>query len=463
LKKAFSKKNLWDKSPDAVKRAVGVAVGMVPLPWLLGNKFRQWYRFAVAADQWDSERIRSWQLQQIQRITALAYERSDYYRDSFKNAGFEPGDLKSLDDVCRLPTIDKNTIREQGARMLTCPADRTDIDMVTTGGTSGEPLRFHLSSSRHAWEFAHLTAAWRRIGYRPGDRMAVLRGKVIKHPRHGIYYSHDPLLRHHYYSTFHMTPAAMTAYVQHMHAVRPSYLHAYPSAFYALAQHVCAAGLRFPSSIKAVLLESEAVLPHQRKLGEEKLGLRVFSSYGMSEKVILAAGCEHSATYHVLPTYGYCEVLTEDGRRAHAGQSGEITGTSLLNEAMPLIRYRTGDHALLAGQNCSGCGREQMLLETINGRREQEFLICRDGKTTISMTALNLHDDTFAGVLRFQFEQKKPGEALLKLLPASASAFVNIALIKQHFQPKLGHSIDLEPVIVDQIPLTPLGKQPLIL
>jgi phenylacetate-CoA ligase len=461
VKKAFSKKNLWDKTPALLKAMVGSALSVVPLPYLLGRDFRRWHRFAGEADRWDAQRTREYQLAQLRRVLTLAYEKTEFYRNTFRAAGFQPGDLKSLGDLERLPTIDKATVAQNWRQMLTCPVEDSRVDLVATGGTSGVPMQFYMSSARHAPEFGHLTACWSRVGYQPGDVMAVLRGRVITKPTGGMYYQYDPLLRHHYYSTFHMSPADLRAYLAHIHRIQPKFLHAYPSSLFALVEFAASEGLNLPASIQAVLLESEALFPHQRASFRDKK-LRTFSCYGHSEKLVMAAQCEGSDEFHVHPTYGYCEVLDQNGAAASPGESGEIVGTGFINEVMPFIRYRTGDGVTRGGDKCNACGRQHLLLKEIQGRWGQEFLVSRDGRTLISMTSLNLHDDTFDGITRFQFQQNEPGKVVLKLVSTKAATAEDATRIQRHFEPKLAHAIDLEVQFVDEIPLTRMGKQPMI-
>ena len=462
MKKAFSKKNLWEKTPAGLKKVLGAGLSMVPLPVLLGGEFRRWRQFAAQAERWDAERIREYQLAELRRVLTLAYEKTDYYKQTFRSAGFQPGDLKSLEDLERLPTIDKVAVRENWERMLTRPITDRSVDLVTTGGTSGEPMRFYMSSSRHAPEFAHLTNCWNRVGYQPGDVFAVLRGKVISKPTDGMYYQYDPLFRYHYYSTFHMSPDDLRKYLAHMNEVQPKFLHAYPSSLFALVEFASAEKLTLPKSLRAVLFESEAMFPHQRELFKNKLSVRTFSCYGHSEKLVMAAQCESSEEYHVAPSYGFCEVLKENGTRAHVGERGEITGTGFINDVMPFIRYRTGDGVVRGGDKCKSCGRHHMMLREIQGRWGQEFLVCRDGQTLISMTSLNLHDDTFDGIIRFQFQQSEPGKAVLKLVSTKTNGAKDPVRFQRHFAPKLGHGLDLDVQFVNEIPLTRVGKQPMI-
>jgi len=462
VKKAFSKKNLWENTPVGLKQVLGAGLSVVPLPYWLGGDFRRWRQFAAKADRWDAERIREYQLAQLRRILTLAYEKTEFYRKSFQSVGFEPGDLKSLADLEQLPTIDKITVRENGEQMLTRPLTDRSVDLVTTGGTSGEPMRFYMPASRSAPEFAQLTNCWTRVGYQPGDVFAVLRGRVITKPTNGMYYQYDPLFRYHYYSTFHMSPDDLRRYLEHMNRVQPKFLHAYPSSLFALLEFAVSEKIAFPTSLRAVLFESEALFPHQRALFQKKLGMPTFSCYGHSEKLIMAGQCEKSEEYHAVPSYGYCEVLDVEGAPVANGKKGELTGTGFINDVMPFIRYRTGDMATRGGDKCPACGRQHLMLKEIQGRWGQEFLVSRDGHTLISMTSLNLHDDTFDGIARFQFQQREPGKAVLKLVTARANAVKDAAKFQRHFAPKLGHAVELDIQYVSEIPLTRMGKQPMI-
>ena len=260
-----------------------------------------------------------------------------------------------------------------------------------------------------------------------------------------------------------MSEEQMVRYVRHMHAVSPKFVHAYPSAVYTLARFMHHQSLYFPSSVKAVLLESETDYPHQRQFIQDHFSVKIFSSYGHTEKLILATQCEHSTLYHVWPTYGFCEILNAQGLPVSPGETGEIVGTGFINEVVPFIRYRTDDYAMFAGQGCDKCGRNHLLLERIRGHRSQEFLITRDRHTIIAWVALNMHDDTFDGIVRFQFTQDTPGYTELRMVPAPGPKEYDLARISRHLERKLQGAIDVTLTICDEIPPMKSGKKPIVL
>jgi len=394
----------------------------------------------------------------LRRIVALAFEKTTFYRKRLSAIGFDPRDLRRLNQMSQLPTIDRNIVRENLSAMCTRSPEARDIEYGSTAGTSGVPLRFYLNVDRSATEYSYLATSWTRAGYRLEMPLAVLRGRAIRPDRNGFRHEYDPILRHHYYSSFHMSDENMARYLEHIATIGPCFLHVYPSSVAALARFVRRTGMQVPKNIKGIIAESEIVYPEQRKMVEEVFGCRYFSCYGQSEKVVLAAGCEHSNDYHVWPTYGYFELLDEEGNPVTTpGQRGEIVGTGFINTVMPFIRYRTGDWATYVADRCDACGREHTLIRDIRGHRTQEMLVAADG-SEISWTALNMHDDTFMHVRQFQFFQETPGQAVLRIVPAEGFGQEDAERIRRNLGRKLDTQLSFTIELTDNIPLTPRGK-----
>lgn len=458
MKRALSRKNMWDKLPQSIKQGIGWTFALIPPRYLLGKGFRKQLAFVDNAQWWPKERVRDYQLAQLRKICTLAYEKTLFYQGGFKANGFEPDDLKSLEDLAGLDTINRNTVSEHLHRMCAVSSRSGRVDRMSTGGTSGKPLHFYIGRDRSAIEYAYLVASWQRVGYQLGIPMAVFRGRVVAENRNGLYHMYDPTLRHHYYSNFHMSDENMHRYLSHVATVGPCFLHVYPSSIAALARFIKRTGAPVPTSIRGIIAESEIVYPDQRKMVEEVFGCRYFSCYGHSEKLVLAAECEHSTDYHVWPTYGYFELLDDNDQPVTTpGKRGEIVGTGFINNVVPFIRYRTGDYATYVADRCEACGREDVIIRDIRGHRTQEFLIAADG-SEISWTALNMHDDTFMNVRQFQFCQRTPGEAVLRIVPADGFGDNDRQRVLRQLGRKLEGRINVTIELADGIPLSRLGK-----
>jgi phenylacetate-CoA ligase len=455
---SVSRKRLWDSVPASLRRLVGPALGALGLGRVLGRAFRRELVFADSAQYWPVDRARAYQLEQTRKLCHLACRDSEYYRQVLSSGNCAPPALESLDRFGEVRTINREVVRKHMATMCTSAVGSRSAETVSTGGTGGEPVRFALPIGRSAVEYAYLVTSWKRAGFSLGMPMAVLRGRVVKADRRGLRHEYDPLLRHHYYSAFHMTDENMGRYLEHIATIGPCFLHVYPSSVSALARFCRRSGQRPPGNIRGIIAESEIVYPEQRKMAEEVFGCRYFSCYGQSEKVVLAAECEHSTDYHVWPTYGYFELLDEQGNPVTTpGQRGEIVGTGFINTVMPFIRYRTGDFATYVSDHCEACGREHPIIRDIRGHRTQEMLVAGDG-SEIPWVALNMHDDTFDHVRQFQFRQDEPGKAVLRVVPAGGFDDACRKRIQQNLGRKLDGRLDFTIDLVESIPLSVRGK-----
>jgi phenylacetate-CoA ligase len=455
---SLSRKNLWASLPDATRERVGRVLGIVPPAWLIGRRFRKTLAFVEDAQWWPVDRSRAFQLDMLQRLCQLAATRSPFYQRMFAAAGFDPRDLTSLAVLQQLPTTDRHTVRAHLTDMRVSGASGQRADSVSTGGTGGVPLQLYINSNRSPIEFAYLCAGWRRAGYRPSLPLAVFRGRVVEPDATGLRHHYDGLLRHHYYSVFHLTEENIGRYLEHVRGIGPCFLHVYPASADTLARYIWRKRLQPPANVLGILAESEILYPAQRALIEGVFGRKCLSSYGQTEKVVAAAGCEYSTDYHVWPTYGYFELLDKDGRHVTTVWArGEIVGTSFINTVVPFIRYRTGDFATYAGDRCGKCGREHLLLSDIRGHRIQETLVSNDG-SGIPWTAVNVHDDTFAHVRQFQFVQDTPGRAVLNIVPAEGYTDVDSVRILSRLQYMLDGRLTVTLATVDTIRLTGAGK-----
>lgn len=460
MKKSLSRKNIWDKTPRCVKSTLGRVLGRTPVEWWLGRSYRRTYRYLRRAQWWTRESAEEYQLCRLREVLSLAYERSRFYRQAFNSVGVRPTDVRTLDDMVRLPTIDKQAVSENLVDMCVKSAEGGGIDSVSTGGTSGTPLHFYINAGRSSVEYAYLIASWERVGYRLGMPVAVLRGRMVRPDRNGLYHEYDPILRHHYYSNFHLTNDNMGRYLQHMQTIGSCMFHAYPSSAHALARFILAGGGKAPQHIKGVLLESETVYPDQLADIERAFRVRALSCYGHSEKLVLAAQCEHASDYHVWPTYGYFELLDAEGRPVNEpGQEGEIVGTGFINTVVPFIRYRTGDRATYVGERCDACGREHTVVKDIRGRWPQGGLISADG-SVVSMTTLNVHDDTFRQVREYQFVQSVPGKATLAVIPMGSLTEDEQKRIVLNMNKRLQGQVVLDLKVCAELEKTARGKQP---
>jgi phenylacetate-CoA ligase len=207
----------------------------------------------------------------------------------------------------------------------------------------------------------------------------------------------------------------------------------------------------------AIFLGSENLYEWQKALIKQAFpSAKLMTWYGHTERAIWAPWCEKSEQYHVCPFYGFTEFVGADNKEVNEGAAGELVGTSFWMQATPFIRYRTLDYAVKGPLGCRKCGRRFRIIESIEGRL-QEIIVSKSGRR-ISMTAINVHDDTFDEVSQFRFIQNRPGELILTVMPKSSFSFESERKIVNSIGNKLGEDFVLKLVKVDEIQRTKSGK-----
>lgn len=441
-------RKLYERLPLPLQRTVKI----IPFAYRLGRAYRETARLLSAADRWDDRQIRAYQREQLSQLLELAIRHVPYYRRYQRLLGRDPFD--ALRDI---EPVSKQQMQSALDDFILPESLRARAHVTYTGGSTGRPLAIHQNHDAVEREWAFIMALWRRAGYRPGDRRATFRGVEFQSGDRATV-RENPVYNELLLSPFHLSDEHLAAYTQALAKFRPQFLRGYPSALAVYARFMQSRGGTDLPPPKAVLCGSEGLLPGQRELIEAAFKARVYSWYGMTEKVVLAGECENSSIYHVMPEYGITEIL--DGRgelSAQIGTSGEIVGTGFLNRVMPFIRYRLDDYVTITGDHCPACGRRHLLLSSVQGHRVQDGLIGRSG-ALISMTALNLHDATFQGVRQFQFVQREVGRAKLLLRVGSDFDPARLTVIAQRLANKTGGEVAFEARVVESIDQTQMGK-----
>jgi phenylacetate-CoA ligase len=409
-----------------------------------------WKQFLAQSSTWSADHLASHQLLELQRVVRDAVTNAPAWRALYAAHGLGADAVVSLDDVRKLPTVRKEDIRGDLEGFSIAMPGRT---RTATGGSTGIPFELYRDPHAFAKELASKAHQYGRIGWTEGDPQLVLRGLTIDTPSHMTLVEEFNELR---CSSYHLVPEVMEQYRRAAIEYRPDWLRCYPSIGDLFAQFIEDSGGEFPP-VKGILCASENLYDGQRARMSRVFNTRVFSHYGHYELAALAGYCEHRDTYHVLPQYGYVELLAPDDSLVQdRGQLGEIVATSFINHGTPLIRYRTGDFAVFDTVGCSACDRPYQVWSRIEGRLH-EFIVTSTGRL-ISMTALNAHDDTFDGVRQFQFEQKDPGRVTLRYVPRGVADSAVESHIRSRLANKLGDDIHLDVQPVDAIEPTKRGK-----
>lgn len=441
----------YERLPQRAKVALGAGYRRLPQRWRLGARFDEFRTLATDVESWSESEIAAYQLQQLREVLRHAGAHSPFYARRFREAGFDPWAMSDLSELAACPYLTKSDLATHLEDMATSQSARSRL-YITTGGSTGMPVGFYLQRGvSRPKEQAFLEAQWRRGGYFEGARLVVMRGAVTSRTSEGAISSYDATRDWLMLSSYHLTERRLPEYLDEVSRFRPDVLHAYPSAALQLAELLARSGRRWPVPLRCVLAGSERLTAPQKRMLEDVFSCRVYAWYGHAERVVLAGAGRSSDLLYFWPTYGYVEFGPPDDEGLR-----EVIGTSFHNLVLPLIRYRTGDYVRVHDPAAAGSEFSWPAVEAVEGR-EQEFLVTATGRR-ISLTAFNMHDDSFDEIYALQFFQSEPGRAELRYVAGPAFRPDRLGRIESVLRTKLGDDFEVSLRQVDEIEKTARGK-----
>jgi phenylacetate-CoA ligase len=239
----------------------------------------------------------------------------------------------------------------------------------------------------------------------------------------------------------------------------PEVLWVYPSSLELLCRLIAASGETL--KIPRVLSSSEVLKPAAWLLARQVLGCKIADYYGQAERIAFAFGFAPTQ-YFFLPGYSYVELLphSSDG----SAPAYEIVGTTLWNEAMPLVRYRTGD-LLRLPWNYGETEREQIAygLSAFEGviGRDQEVLYAPDRMRVL--TGIDHIQREVEHIVRIQVVQDALDQVLIRVVPARGFNEVDAKRLERNARNKIPRSIDVRIEVTETLERTQQGKTPFVI
>jgi phenylacetate-CoA ligase len=423
-----------------------------------GTKSLQRYT-ELKKSQWLSrEEIKKLQDQKLKAMIKYAYNKVPFYHRTFKELGLNPEVIKSKDDLCKLPVIDKEIVRKHFDDFKAKDFQRWKPILRTTGGTTGKPLKYYSDRIEHSIFWADLWRVWNWAGYELGDKRATIGGSRPSSSgfRMRSFISSRVMERHLSLSSFEVKSEAMQIHVEKLRKFRPKILRGYPSALYVFANHLEEKQVG-DLGIQSVIGISEQLYEHQRKAIENAFGCEIFDNYGCPDGGILACECEKHE-YHLNSENAIVEI-ERDGEVVSPGEEGEIIATNFSKFAMPFIRYKTGDVGRASDAE-SKCGRGLEILASIQGRTS-DYLILPNGNllSGVNIAALFNALSSQLHIQHYQVVQEKEGELQVLVVEDEGYTEKDSELIKETLQEHIGNEIAIHLRRVDDIPLTGSGKR----
>jgi phenylacetate-CoA ligase len=331
--------------------------------------------FNPAFETASREQIRARQLELLKEQIQWIWDHSAYYRPKLEAIGFEPGDLKSLDDLVRLPFTDKSALRDTYPYgMFAVPMEQV-IRLHASSGTTGKPIV--VGYNQHdieEWRLC-IESVMQMAGVVPGDRVQMAFGYGMFTGGFGLHYGAEGL-------GCMIIPAGAGNTERHLMQIADygtTVLVATPS----YAMHICEVGEQqgfdwASSTLRVGLFGGEPCPPALKAEIESRMHIFCTDNYGLTE--VMGPGVSGECLVsrnqqHINEDHFFWEVVDpQTGEPVGEGEIGELVLTPLQKQAFPVLRYRTHDLTRVTTEPC-GCGRSTARMDKIRSRTDDMLII----------------------------------------------------------------------------------------
>jgi len=399
----------------------------------------------------DPEEVAARQAEGLRRVVAQAWENVPYYRRLFDRAGISPGDIRSLDDLPRIPITSKRNLRMcPPHELISSATKKSGLLVLKTSGSIGIPVTIQESRAEsflfHLIKLRTLLA----LGLTWRDKMIKVQNRGYVHrPLSWRVLQKFGLLRQE--DIHSATPREVAALLAGKTA---DVLSGYTGNLARVAQVLAGQpGLKLKPRL--IVGGSDTLTPFFRRQIETTFQAPLRDTYICREAGMIAWECPVSGRYHVEDDHLIVEVL-KDGRPARPGEEGEVVVTSLVRRTMPFIRYRLDDIAAVAGGDCP-CGRRSTLFEQIQGKTQDYFWL-PGGVEFNPWTVSGLWMNRAAWILQFELVQVEPAAIVLRVVPCFPPPQSEVSSLSDETRKILGPGVDFRLELVEDIKPDAGGK-----
>ncbi|MDP9957037.1 phenylacetate-CoA ligase [Epilithonimonas hungarica] len=414
----------------------------------------------------DLKSIKIFQESKLKELLVYLKSNSPFYQKLFIDNKIGINEIKTIEDLTKIPTTSKNDIQANNQDFFCVPQTEI-VDYSTTSGTLGDPVTFGLSDKdleRLAYNEAISFAC---VGIQKGDVVQMIT-TIDKRFMAGLAYFLG--LRKMGASVVRMGPGIPELQWDSIFRYQPKYLITVPSFLLKMIDYAEKHGIDYKnSSVYGVVCIGESIKNQDftdnilSKKIKNRWDIQLFSTYASTEMSTAFTECEFQIGGHHHPELIITEILDENENPVKEGESGELTITTLGVEAIPLLRFKTGDLVKAHYEPCK-CGRNTMRLSPVIGRKQQ--MIKYKG-TTLYPPVMNDILNDFNNILCYQIVIKSDeiglDEIIIKLSTDNEDEnFVNE--VRDHFRAKLRVGPKIEIVdfdVLSKIVYDPNSRKPI--
>ena len=320
------------------------------------------------------EEIKILQSRRLQKLVDRVYNNVPHYREKMIAAGVEPGDIRSADDIVKLPFTVKQDLRDTYPfGMFAVPMSEINRIHASSGTTGKQTVVGYTARDLDIWAEC-MARSLTGAGAERSSVVHVAYGYGLFTGGLGAHYGAEKIGC----AVIPVSSGNTARQVTILKDFKPDYICCTPSYALYLAEELYASGgSKEDISLKAGLFGAEPWTEEMRAELESKLGIKALDIYGLSEIMGPSVSCEclEQCGMHVQEDHFLIEIIDpKTGEHVKDGEQGEVVFTTLTKEGFPLIRYRTRDLSALMTEPCA-CGRTTARMRRLCGRTDDMLIV----------------------------------------------------------------------------------------
>ena len=419
------------------------------------NHRHAWRAYREKKRVWhDARAIEELQKHRLVRLMHV-HSNNPVYGKYIRSAGIPKNNRFDLHGYLdQFPVMTKRDLTTQCEKLLN--RDSFMPRQNSSGGSTGEPVILYQDAHYEKEAMASNFLSDEMQNWFPGCRVVRLWGApkdidAFRSPKNRIklFFKNEK-----YLDAFYMSTARMEEYVEVLRTFDPDVIVAYASAAYIFAKFILDRSIPLKiSRLRSIISSAETLHDEMKCIIEKAFGVPVYDRYGSREVGIIAAQCHRRRLFHLFPFDHIFETLDERLQCRVLDEPGVVVVTSLNNYAMPIVRYKLEDMAVLTAEKCD-CGIAAPCLRRVQGR-VSDMIKTRSGR--------NIHGEFFThaiwgipGIVQFRFIQETLDEYRLMLsIDKNYNREVHEPMIREYCFRLLDRGASLDITYHDEIPPLP--------
>jgi len=424
-----------------------------------GNDIKREYREIKQIH--DANDLGKFQEKYLERLILHSYENVPYYQNIFDKIGIVNNGKVILSRFHEIPILTKDILRKHRRILLSRDYNKRKWYDSSTGGSTGEPVKFVQDLSYKKWcdatnkyyfqEMLNINECNIKKIIFWGSPRDLSKGKIGVNAKINNWLKNIVIL-----DCFRMNDKDMESYIEIINTYKPDLIRGFTGSLFELAKFAERNNLKIYKPMK-IVGSAETLTNEMREKIESAFGTKLYDFYGSRETASIAGECK-DGLMHIFSFNHYIEIVDQNNNPVVEGQNGRIIITNLHNYSMPFIRYEIGDMAILGSKKCT-CGNFLPCIKKLYGRIEEQF-IRKDGTIVTGLFFVHL-----LGVLlnkdyikKYQIIQEDYNKIRIFAVIDKGLPENEKTEIEQKIKSQMGTECKFKWDFVDDIPKTQSGK-----